>query len=311
MSQSVKISVILTIQEPAIHLIRCLDSILLQTLPNIEVICLYSDLTQASFNLLKRYTEFDNRLSLIQSEQTTKEQLYIQGIQKATGQFLFFTEAAIFLDPDMLRKMLKKAQSEHSDIVICGHGVFDYRQELVTKKIIPDKKFRHKSPFSPQDAGNDLFQLCKAVAWNKLIRTNTIKKFLTGMDETILPNADILLSCFPLMRAKKISVLGETLVYAEKALSSEPYIQLEVFLNTITSFYNKNKKMILKGKYLTPLAAFFLSRIRHLLDKIPTDQKTEALISIEEKLPTNIFEQLFPNNGIKISVIIPVYNASD
>ena len=63
-----KVSVIIPIYNPGNYLIKCLDSVINQTLSEIEVICVDDGSTDSSFDILKDYANKDSRFKIFHQE---------------------------------------------------------------------------------------------------------------------------------------------------------------------------------------------------------------------------------------------------
>ena len=114
-----KVSVIVPVYNVAEYLGQCLDTILLQTLQDIEVICVDDGSTDNSLNILNTYAMFDERLKVIHQENAGAGPARNRGIKEATGDFLIFLDGDDFFHPEMLEKMVVKAEEDNSDVVIC------------------------------------------------------------------------------------------------------------------------------------------------------------------------------------------------
>ena len=62
---SVLVSVIIPVYNTENYLSRCLDSVLNQSLENIEIICINDGSTDSSLEILKNYQKKDNRIKII------------------------------------------------------------------------------------------------------------------------------------------------------------------------------------------------------------------------------------------------------
>ena len=90
------ISVIIPIYNVESYLKECLDSVLYQTLQNIEIICINDGSTDNSKNILESYANYDKRIKLINKQN--------EGVAKARNEALLFAkgEFVCFIDPDDL-----------------------------------------------------------------------------------------------------------------------------------------------------------------------------------------------------------------
>lgn len=120
-----KVSIIVPIYNMELYLKECLDSILSQTLKEIEVVCIDDGSTDRSWEILAEYAKADARILPIRQENQGVSTARNNGIKKASGKYL------IFMDPDdwypekdILEVLFEKA--ENSGCQICGGEFSEY-----------------------------------------------------------------------------------------------------------------------------------------------------------------------------------------
>ena len=122
-----KISVIIPIYNQEKYLYECLESVLLQNLQEIEVICVNDGSTDGSFNILSELAWTDERLHIINQENKGVGEARNVGIREAKGEYL------AFIDPDdkyynfkALENLYNKAKENNA--LVCG-GCFTIQFE--------------------------------------------------------------------------------------------------------------------------------------------------------------------------------------
>ena len=103
------VSVIVPVHNAEKYLEQCLESILGQTLGDIEVICVNDRSTDGSAVILDSFAEKDPRLSVLQSPGLGAGGARNIGLRAAKGKYLSFLDADDFFEPDML---VTKSQTE-------------------------------------------------------------------------------------------------------------------------------------------------------------------------------------------------------
>ena len=88
-----KISVILPVYNVEKYLRECLDSIINQTLKEIEIICLNDGSTDNSLSILKEYASKDNRIKIIDKENEGQGYARKVGFDSATGECILFCDS--------------------------------------------------------------------------------------------------------------------------------------------------------------------------------------------------------------------------
>ena len=116
----IKVTVVVAVYNSERYLRQTLDSILAQTLQEIEIICVDDGSVDSSLSILKKYACLDDRLIVLeQTEQSDGAgKARNLGLIHAHGQYLAFLDSDDFFEPDMLEKAYDKAIKTQSDIVI-------------------------------------------------------------------------------------------------------------------------------------------------------------------------------------------------
>ena len=135
-----KVSVIIPVYNTAEYLGQCLDTSLLQTLQDIEVICVDDGSTDDTLSCLQGYAFLDSRLKVVHQEKAGSGAACNCGLKAATGEYIICVDSKDFFESDMLEKMLARAESDQSDIVVCGNYTFDERLKKTEANLL-QKKF--------------------------------------------------------------------------------------------------------------------------------------------------------------------------
>lgn len=138
------VSVLIPIFNNLHYLRECIDSVVNQTLKNIEIILINDGSTDAGvLPVLREYTASDKRITLINKRNTGYGHSMNIGLDTARGEYIGLVEADDYIEPDMYESLYAIASKTQVDIVKCdltefkGHGserqhwlcnVADYRQ---------------------------------------------------------------------------------------------------------------------------------------------------------------------------------------
>ena len=88
-----KISVIIPVYNTETYLLECLDSIVNQTLKDIEIICVNDGSTDNSLSILKEYASKDNRIKIIDKENEGQGYSRKVGLDNSTGKYILFCDS--------------------------------------------------------------------------------------------------------------------------------------------------------------------------------------------------------------------------
>lgn len=148
-----RVSVIVSVYNSQEYLDACLQSILSQTLKEIEVICVDDLSDDASLAILQRYASEDSRVSLYAAED--KKDVFRgngpsitrnKGMEEAQGEYIYFMDSDDFLDPNALKSLYKKSREERLDILYFnGETVFDSPEDKEQNPGFADYYIRKKN----------------------------------------------------------------------------------------------------------------------------------------------------------------------
>ena len=113
-----KVSIIIPVYNVEPYLKRCLDSVIQQTLSDIEIICINDCSPDNCLAILREYAAKDPRVKVIDfMENKNAANARNAGLEVATGEYLGFVDPDDCIDLDFYEKLYNAAKSENADIV--------------------------------------------------------------------------------------------------------------------------------------------------------------------------------------------------
>ena len=100
-----KISVIIPVYNSEKFLKKCLDSIINQTLNDIEIICIDDGSTDKSLRILNNFADKDNRITIINQKNSGPSAARNKGIENAKGEYIGFVDSDDWIDLDFYEKL--------------------------------------------------------------------------------------------------------------------------------------------------------------------------------------------------------------
>ena len=116
-----RISVIVPVYNVAADLPRCLDSILVQTYPDIEIIAINDGSPDNSGEILDQYAAKHTNLRAIHKENGGVTSARLCGVREATGDWIGFVDGDDEIEPDMYEHLLNNAVEYDAQISHCGY----------------------------------------------------------------------------------------------------------------------------------------------------------------------------------------------
>lgn len=165
-----KISVIIPVYNTEKYLKRCLDSVINQTLKDIEIICINDASTDGSLNILKDYAAKDNRIKIIDlSQNVGAGKARNIGIENANGEYIGFIDSDDFIDLDFYEKLYSKAVSDNYDVV--KGNIYDY-DDNTSNAVLTD--FYNQNGKIKQNKINFLYGFTSAIYNRNFIHSHNI-----------------------------------------------------------------------------------------------------------------------------------------
>lgn len=210
----IKVSVIIPVYNVEKYLEECLDSIINQTLKEIEIICIDDGSTDSSLNVLENYKKKDKRIIVLQQQNLGAGAARNKGLDLARGKYLSFLDADDFFELTMLEKAYNKCEMDNAEICVFRSMEFDNKSKK--SQLIPwtiRKRFLPSNiPFSSKKAAKYIFQVFNGWAWDKLYNRKFIQFNKLEFQEIRTTN-DAYFVFMANVLADKITILNDILAY--------------------------------------------------------------------------------------------------
>ena len=196
----VKISIVIPVYNGEKYIKRCLDSILKQTLQDLEIIIINDGSTDKTQEILESYQkQCSDKIKIINKENEGQGKARNVGIDASRGEFITFVDADDEILEDMLQNLYETAKKEKADVVVCDYYEIS-KNGKVARKAIPQKYNDIKRDYIISVAGP-----CNKLIKTELLRNNKLYFMQTGAYEDI--------SMIPL-----IGLYASKIIYLEKPL---------------------------------------------------------------------------------------------
>lgn len=291
-----KVSVIVPIYNVEKYLEKCINSLLSQTLEDIQIILVNDGSKDNSGNIAKEYEKNNkDRVIYVEKENGGLSDARNYGLKYATGDFVAFLDSDDYIEKNAYEEMYNKAIEENADYVEC-----DFIWEF-PNKIRVDKQYPYKNK-------KEMLSFVRVVAWNKLIKRQLITdnnlEFPKGLR---YEDVEFTYKLIPFIN--KFAYVDKPFIHYVQREGSIANVQnertAEIFtvLDNVIEFYKKNNiyeeyRDELEYNYARYLLCSSLKRMCKIKDK-----------TIREKLLTESWERLnsnFPN--WKENVILKTVN---
>lgn len=180
-----KISVIIPIYNVEEYLPQCLNTLIKQTLFDLEFICIDDGSTDNSFKILQRYANKDSRIKII--SQTNHGQGFARnrGINAAAGEYIGFVDPDDWVELNMYEELYNLAKEYQADIAECNYEHHIENNSNKIEKIVGNikiltisKDFNDSEKLRPWQFIPEVLLINhpNSALWNKIYK----KSFLTS-----------------------------------------------------------------------------------------------------------------------------------
>lgn len=200
-----KVSVIIPVYNVEKYLRECLDSVVNQTLKDLEIICVDDGSTDGSPAILAEYAAKDPRLTVITQANAGAGAARNRGLDVATGEYLFFFDPDDYAATTMLEKLVARADATNADVVLAGRRTLDAATGKISEFLWPLPRLSALGETFPPEAAKTLVADVGTAPWNKLFRRSFIADEKIRFQEVRRSN-DVAFVCTALYAALRLAV---------------------------------------------------------------------------------------------------------
>lgn len=294
----IKVSLIVPIYNAEEYLEKCMNSLINQSLNEIEIILINDGSNDKSDNIVKSYN--DKRIIYKSKENEGIGKTRNQGIKLANGEFIAFVDADDSISLDFCEKMYNKAKAERCDMIVCDY----YNNKDNNYEKIRLKEFLSSS----LEENPGLINSINLGPCNKLFKLKMIKNNKVMFPENI-KYEDVPFVCHALMNSKKICKLNEALCYFTIHSGSQTTVRndkifdiLNVVENIKTILNNDVYQEELK-KLIIPMILDYAVQTRFIKDKIIRNSFIDCAFIALDKTDKNWKKYIKKNSWFKLLVL--------
>ena len=212
----IKISVIIPIYNTEKYLKECLNSIINQTLKEIEIICINDGSTDNSLKILEEYAQKDKRITILNQKNSGSAIARNKAISIAKGEYLSFIDSDDYIDLSYLEKMYNATNNRACEIVATVNVVLVDEFCNKTYKNI----YTQNSKLLNHIERANMFTKT-SISCNKIYKTSFIKENNIHYPELNSVGQDLYFTLFSLLLAKQVNTINDTTYYYRQISSSQ------------------------------------------------------------------------------------------
>lgn len=172
-----KVSIVIPVYNMDKYLTECMDSVVNQTMTEIEIICINDGSTDGSLNVLKEYAVADTRIKIIDKKNSGLGPSRNLGLDYVTGECVMFLDSDDRLKLDACERAYESIKNNNSDIVSFGWHVFTDSNNLLYHKLSKDYKLVNANVSFKNKDWRQALKTDHPYSWNKIYKTEFIKHY--------------------------------------------------------------------------------------------------------------------------------------
>ncbi|MBE6635876.1 MAG: glycosyltransferase [Ruminococcaceae bacterium] len=280
-NSDIKVSVIIPIYNSCKYIRPAMDSIMHQTLEEIEIICVDDGSTDTSLDMLRIYKERDPRIRIITQTNAGPAIARNNGFRRARGEYVAFLDSDDFYEPELLERLYSEAKEKDLDISITRYDIYNSKKSKFRANIdnLHSRIYDGGVVTSKNEYPDYILASTTGAAWNKLFK----RSFLCEKGITFLPDVmmfeDVYFTVTALAFAERVGMIPDILVHHRIYNEQSRVRTFKKYYAQVPFVYSKTKEFLMKGGMYHPLAKGFLnlsaSRCHHIYDLLGSDAKAE------------------------------------
>lgn len=303
----IKVSVIIAMKNAGNYITRAVDSLLAQTLENLEIIIIDDNSTDNCVNLVENYYAGITEIKLYHNDGQQGAGFSRNiGLRWAQGDYIAFVDSDDYVEPEFLEILYNNIIKTEADIAICGF-----------QKVTNTSYLRSYIPEAGIFTANDFFKQItqtEFVIWNKLYRRRLLDEYNIRF---LLPyiGEDWLFCLQAMLSAQKYVSLKDELYYYYQHGQSLCHTRITVGeINNICDFFAKLTELLKNQKALSASSAaqikdnFFFAMLGCYI--VPFYKKITN--SEREQLQSTILPQQFGKGaaaaGMSLEAVCKLYS---
>ena len=261
MNCDIKVSVIIPIYNAYDYLRPALDSVIYQTLREIEIICVDDGSTDRSLEILKEYQKNDDRVRIVTEANAGPGLARNNGLNRARGEYIAFLDADDFFEPNFLEILYERGKSDDLDIVIAGYDIYNSRRAIFSKADEGDHVEIYDGGVvtSKSEHPDHILTSSTGSAWNKIYR----RSFVINQQLEFLPNVkiyeDVYFTVSAISLAERVGRAPELLVHHRIHSEQARTKLLRKNYMHIPMVFAKIKEFLMKRGMYAPLSISYLN----------------------------------------------------
>lgn len=292
------VSIIVPMYNSSKYLEKCLDSLINQTLKNIEIIVVNDGSEDNSLELAMNLAKKDKRIKVFDRKHAGLSSTRNYGLEQSNGKYIGFVDSDDYVESNMFEFLLNMSEDNHADIAICGWY-------LVENDNIRECAFKSERKVLNSEETTDI--LLNHVSFDNFACNKLFSKEL--FDDIRFPEGKLLedlLTIYKLINKSNKTVIDSTPLYYyvlhNNSITNKLHNQVNkeafnVFIdrkNDLLKMYPKLTKKI-KSNYFTASKNYFITSLNSEVrekefekERIKDMRKNIKYVWVDKSIPSRV-----------------------
>ncbi len=277
--REILVSVIMPVYNACRYLRPAMESLMKQTLREIEIICIDDGSTDTSLDMIKIFQQSDDRIRIVTETNAGPGLARNNGLKRARGEYIAFLDADDFYEHNMLEELYNCAKEKDLDIAISRYDIFENK----SGKFKDNNENEHSKIYSggvvtsKNEHPDFILESTSGSAWNKLFKRSFIaEKGITFLPE-IMMFEDVYFTTSALAFAERVALVDKVLVHHRIYKQQSRVRTFRKYFPHVPVAFEKTKEFLMKGGMYEPLKKGFLnlscSRCYHIYSLLKPDER--------------------------------------
>ena len=234
-----RVSVIIPVCNVEAYLRQCLDSVLNQTLRDIEAVCFDDGSTDGSAAILAEYAAKDPRVRVLRQDNLGTVVARKRAVAAATGEWCLFLDPDDWIAPETCERMVTAAAASGADVVQCGFVIEETEPRAAALRAKSEAYFNRPAGLHAGETLLSKIYTEKTLAWNligRMARAETCKPAFAEQSDVYSINETDVYATFHLVpRVQSLEVISDRLYHYRYGvgISTAKRLRLESFVRTM------------------------------------------------------------------------------
>lgn len=204
-----RLSIIVPCYKVEKYLPRCMDSLVHQTLQDIEIIAINDGSPDGCLDILKQYQkEYPDKVVIIDKDNEGVWKGRTDGVSVSTGEYIGFLDSDDYAADDFAQSLYEKAKETDADIAVCG---FD-RIDLDSGKLYSREMVKPEDKIIEVEKNPGALLELNGAPWNKIYKASLLKN-MYQMKHIPKVLDDMMFLQLIYIQSQKIVFVSKSLVY--------------------------------------------------------------------------------------------------